>query len=67
MKLLNGHDLKKGDEVRIIAPNYAVTSTITHVSANYLHISSLMFFKSSGRGANTSSTGLRLERVRPKH
>lgn len=62
MKLLNGHDLNKGDTVEIVGTNYSAIKTITHVSQMYLHISDLMFYKTSGKGANTAATGLKLQR-----
>jgi hypothetical protein len=62
MKLLNGHDLNKGDTVEIVGTNYSSAKTITHVSQMYLHISDLMFYKTSGKGANTAAAGLKLQR-----
>jgi hypothetical protein len=63
MKLLNGHDLNKGDSIKVIGfPDTEVLATITHVCSKFIHISDMMFWKTSGQPANLKALGLKLSR-----
>jgi hypothetical protein len=63
MKLLNGHNLNKGDSIKVIGFNTTgVTATITHVCSKFIHIADMMFWKTSGQPANQKAMGLKLSR-----
>lgn len=63
----NGHDLKRGDAVRVAAKHEAPKEQfITHVCARFIHVGGKLFWKTSGNGANTEAIGYRIERVKKK-
>lgn len=63
MKLLNGHDLKKGDTVKVMCRGDGERKLITHICSRFIHVGDKLFFKSSGNGANAVATGYKLQKV----
>jgi len=62
--MFNGHDINKGDKVRVVIGATNEIKLVTHVSQLYIYIQDKLFYKSSGRGANVAADGMRLERVK---
>lgn len=65
MSAFNGHNLNKGDTVRVTARHESPKDyIITHVCARFIHVGGKMFWKTSGTGANYEATGYKLEKIR---
>lgn len=65
MKPLNGHDLIRGDIVRVTSHNeFPKDLPISHVCSRFIHVGGKLFWKTSGNGANFEATGYKIERVR---
>lgn len=65
MKLFNGHDLKRGDAVRLTATHeFPKSVLITHVCARFIHVGGKLFWKTSGNGANYEAIGYKIEKVK---
>lgn len=65
MKHFNGHDLNRGDLVRVTTRHdSAKEHPISHVCARFIHVGGKLFWKTSGTGANMEAIGYKLERVK---
>jgi len=65
MSAFNGHDLIKGDAVRVTAKHEASKDQfITHVCARFIHVGGKLFWKTSGTGANMEAVGYKLEKIK---
>lgn len=61
MTLFNGHDIKRGDVVKLTsANNFPANVYVTHVCARFIHVGGKLFWKTSGHGANHEATGYKL-------
>ena len=61
MSLFNGHEIKRGDIVRMTASNNFPHSVyVTHVCNRFIHVGGKLFWKTSGHGANMEAIGYKL-------